>query len=104
MPKKHIVKLDVERELVFTMPAIAELDSVCGINLMATDTYSDFSPRKLCDLIWAAQLHTKKPLARHLIPKYVPTGITKYRAMLLIVSEAIYEALSDETAKAPGSE
>lgn len=96
---KNIVKLDKDRELIFAMPAIATLDEVCKINLLAPVSYQDMSPSQVVSLVWAGQLHTKGALTRSQVAAHISPQPSRYFAVAAIVAKAIREALSDKTDK-----
>jgi hypothetical protein len=93
MENKITVQLDKERELVFDNAAILELDEVCGINVMRPSTYYAISPKQLRDLVWAGQLHTKKPLTRAQVGSYLPLESEAYAAMAQAVADAVSRAI-----------
>lgn len=90
---KTSLKLDKDRVLRFDFEAVVTLDEVCGINIHRPSTYFDFSPRKLRDLVWCAQLHTKEPLERTQVTKYLPTDSDEYQSICLVVGKAIADAI-----------
>lgn len=97
---KHIIKLDKEREIKFTMNAILALDELFQINVYSRATYDDFPPAKMMSLIWAGQMHTKNALKRSQIPQYVPTAMADYMSVCLVIAEAILDATKDPTKEA----
>ena len=101
MAAKHVIKLDREREIKFTIPAIATLDEFYQINVFSPASYVDFPPSKIVSLIWAGQLHTKNPLRRNSIASFLPTSREEYMGICVIVAEAIRDAIQDPTPKTP---
>ncbi len=94
---KFIIKLDKERELKFTMPAIVSLDELFNIDVYQFATYQEFPPAKVVSLIWAGQLASKNPLKRHQIAQYLPTSMEKYMEVCKQVALALKDALKDIT-------
>lgn len=94
MSAKHIVKLDKPRELKFTMTAIVTLDELFGINVYESKFYNSIDkPGTLVSMIWAAQLHTPKPLRREQVAKYLPTDMAEFMTVGAVVVSALGESI-----------
>lgn len=97
------IKLDRERSIRFDMAALMALDEVCKFNVLAAGALSNLSPTRIRDLVWAAQLHTEKPLTREKVSKYLPTDMEKLTKIIGDLVEALNYAFTKDTAKAEKS-
>lgn len=98
MPSKQPVKSTVrlgknDVEMRFTFPVFDRLNREHGINAMRPSTYIDFTPSTGASLVWAGQLHTKKPLTREQVVKLMPTDTDEYFAMMEVVAGQLNAAL-----------
>ena len=98
---KITIKLDRDREIKFPFVALTALDEECKINLHSPETYTDFSPRKIRDLVWAGQLHTEKPLTRFTVSNYLPTDLDACGEIAIELSKAIRVALGIKAVEEP---
>ena len=102
MPSKpnhsHVKLGKTDVELRYTFPVFDRLQREHGINAMRPSTYIDFSPSTGASLVWAGQLHVKKPLTREQVLKLMPTDTDAYAAMMEVVAFALNRALGGKTA------
>lgn len=91
----NIVKLDKDRELRFDYRALCALEEVCHVNVYEKNPFDNLSASRIRDLVWAAQLHTEKPLSREKVCEYLPLDVES----LVEVGNVVAKALIDATKK-----
>lgn len=93
--KSNVVTLgDREVRLRYNFRAADEL-SALGINLYAPETYLSMNPNQLASLVWAGQLHEKRPLTRSQVVDRLPLSPEEYVVIANAIATAIEEAFGN---------